>query len=163
MTTITKDTLRHFANTEEGKQILNSVCNETKDLEIDLLEKAVEFVKNSENQAAGLAAPQVGSKVPWFVMKKRNGAIIIVYNPKIIGRMGNKQYIEGCFSETLPARVKRSKSITVDYTLCEVKDKTISMAHIKETLEGHDAQVFQHEYDHLKGKLICKIGEVIEL
>ena len=81
-----------------------------------------------------------------------------VINPVIKGRMGSKQHVESCFSELLPARVKRSKTVTVSYT-------TLSgqvWCRIFETLDGLDAQVFQHEYDHLQGILIAKRGEVIK-
>lgn len=162
MDTITRETLKEFSTTEEGAKLLRSVCSGI-DIETELIAKAIEFVQNPENKAAGLAAPQVGSKSPWFVMKRnRDNSILVVFNPKIIGRIGKKQYVEGCFSEPMLARVKRSKSITVEYFVVTINNEISTSKRVKEVMDGIDAQVFQHEYDHLNGVLICDKGEVID-
>jgi len=117
---------------------------------------ARDFVANPENKALGLAGPQVGSKIAWFVMNCVDGSTRIIVNPVIIGRSGHKQYSEGCFSEPdCDERVKRSRSIVVSFK--EVVPDVDGTAWLtkQETLEGRDAQVFQHEEEHLRGVLIC--------
>ena len=119
-------------------------------------EKARKFVADPENSALGLASNQVGSKYSWFVMKMSNDIVRIIFNPKIYGRSGHKQHEEGCFSEPeCDERVKRSRSISASFWEVYFVDGKVSMLHCDEDLEGRDAQVFQHEYDHLKGRLIA--------
>jgi peptide deformylase len=119
--------------------------------------RARDFVANKDNEALGLAGPQVGSKTSWFVMNFTNGYTGIIFNPIIVARYGNKQYEEGCFSEPgVSIRVKRAREITVTYHevfLYEDGDWWVSTRkNVK--LVGRDAQVFQHEYDHLQGILL---------
>ncbi len=49
-------------------------------------------------------------------------------------------------------QVRRSTSITFDYT------DEHNVRHTDTSLSGLPAVVFQHEYDHLLGRLIDKIG-----
>jgi len=128
------------------------------------IQSAIDFVSKEENSAAGLAAHQVGLSQAWFVMKiGREQEVIVVANPDILGRSGRKQYVEGCFSETYDAQVKRSCDITVNCELLTFdSDGNVYVEQKKFwKLDKRDAQVFQHEYHHLQGKLICDIGKVI--
>ena len=169
------NTLTIFKTTDkEQNYCLHSVCeqvrlekllpreyatiNQSAD-ELALMEQTLEFVSNKENGAAGMAAPQVGSNLCWFVMKMgRESKPVIIVNPDIIGRSGRKQHVEGCFSETNRAQVKRSRDITVSYFTVQQDNegKWTKQYHKLVKLEGWDAQVFQHEYDHLRGVLICE-------
>ncbi len=157
METVTRLSLKEYALTEEGQRVLTTKVYgvNLSTFTLENVQRAIEFVSNKENAAAGLAAPQIGLSESWFVMKKhRDQSILVVVNPTILGRMGNKQHIEACFSEQYPARVKRSKSVTVQY-------QTLDSVIHKETLEGMDSQVFQHEYSHLLGRLLSTEGQVI--
>ena len=95
----------------------------------------------------GLAAPQVGLSLRMFVMDVGDGPKKII-NPVIISKSEEKEVAEeGCLS--LPEifeDVERSVWIEVEYT-SEKGEK------IRERLEGYEARVFQHEYDHLDGIL----------
>jgi len=167
MDQITKSSLLEFALSSDGVKLLRektTPCLELEPYPIDNIVKAVEYVNDPENKAAGLAAPQIGDGQSWFVMKKRDGSILIVVNPTIVGKMGQKQYIEGCFSEENPARVKRAKTITAKFIRITLNDKDyVAYPPVFYTFDGVDAQVFQHEYDHLNGMLICDRGEEIVL
>ena len=123
---------------------------------IAFAKKAKAWVADSENKALGLAAPQVGSKLQWFVMNFSDGSTKIIIQPKIIGRSGYKQFDEACFSEPgIEKRVKRARAITVHYfEAVEIDGKDAIVMNKRVQLEGRDAQVFQHEYDHLQGRLI---------
>jgi len=110
--------------------------------------------------ALGLAAAQVGVLKRLFVMRKPFNSppghpLIVVVNPRLI-RGGPKFSVraEGCLSiDYFPdhirgARVKRHSEIYVNYTDQNGAD------HVDEILIGMDARVFQHELDHLNGKLM---------
>ena len=110
-----------------------------------------------EKDALGVAAIQLGVKKRMFAMRKpfSSDRIVTVINPKI-DRVGPKFSVrtEGCLSiDYLPenikgALVKRHSEIYVSYTDQDGID------HKEEMLMGMDARVFQHELDHLNGKLM---------
>lgn len=100
----------------------------------------------------GLAAPQVGINKTLFVMDQtageRSGFLEIVINPEILEVSDEMQvFIEGCLS--LPGvfeDVERHRKISVQYINASGKQ-------VSRVLEGFSATVFQHEFDHLRGKL----------
>ncbi len=84
----------------------------------------------------------------------------IVINP-VIKHLGEEAFTwyEWCMSiidaDGIPThrwRVKRSTSVIFDYT-----DKE-GLFHADMELEWFTAVIFQHEYDHLQGKLIDEVG-----
>lgn len=98
------------------------------------------------NKGTGLACPQVGINKQIFIFD--TGVMQTIINPKILKTKGKIVIKEGCLS--VPNEeifVKRFQKIWVEYK--NVKGKTKHT-----TFENLDAAVFQHEYDHLKGKLI---------
>lgn len=104
----------------------------------------------------GLAAPQVGSNYNMFVMAHSVLGNIGVYKPEIVeyskDTVTNK---EGCLTfPLLWLPVKRSKEIKVKYW------KNDGETQVEVRMDGTDAIVFQHEYDHLQGELfIDKVSE----
>ncbi len=100
-----------------------------------------------DSSGIGLAAPQVGLSEAMIVVDAGSGLFKLI-NPVIIKKSGFQSQEEGCLS--LPGiciKVKRAKSIVI-----RAQDE--NGKHIE--LEAKDllACVFQHEIDHLKGKLI---------
>lgn len=96
----------------------------------------------------GLAANQIGYNARIFVMLYRNGWIIIV-DPKLIRSPGGVDYIiEGCLSVPgVRKRVMRYTKIRVEY----FDDEGELVAR---NFNNFHARIFQHELDHLNGKLI---------
>lgn len=99
---------------------------------------------------AGLAAPQIGIQLPIFIYTPNRGteSIINVINPSFepVGSLTVEGY-EACFSVPLRCtKLKRWKRIQ-----CRYQDLSTQW-HVVE-LEDFAAKVFQHEMDHLKGKL----------
>lgn len=102
-----------------------------------------------------LAAPQVGIHQRFFVVRLNERTLEIVVNPTYVPENEEKVlFDEGCLSfPGVFEEVKRYPSIKASYTALdafsfarsEVKDKH---------LDGLMAQVFQHETDHLDGKLM---------
>lgn len=103
----------------------------------------------------GLAAPQVGINEAMIVVDIGSGLYKLI-NPKIVKRRGRQTLEEGCLS--LPGiciKVKRAKKV-----LIEAQDEFAKPI----AIEAEDllACVFQHEIDHLKGKLIVDYASLLE-
>lgn len=97
----------------------------------------------------GVAAPQVGVSLRVVVLYDRT----VMVNPNIIEAKGPKKWVpEGCLS--IPGKsflMHRFSEIKVSYQ--DVAGKV----HVDHCV-GIDAQLIQHELDHLDGRLICDIG-----
>lgn len=104
----------------------------------------------------GLAAPQVGLSERAFAIRgKKTGEVYVAINPQIL-RTGSQivEEIEGCLS--LPGQrfeVARPRVCDVEYFDPD-QGKTV-----RRTLKGREARCFQHEFDHLEGILISRIGK----
>lgn len=139
--------------TEEIKKIDKKLLSEIEDLKTLLREG---------NNAAGLAAPQIGSNKRFFGSKELGKDNVLVFiNPEIKKTYGEKIYpkivdenkkeddfLEGCLS--FPGyfgTVKRYLEIEVSWQELE-KDKLVIK---NKKLVGFEAIVFQHELDHLEG------------
>ena len=103
-----------------------------------------------ENKGVGLAGPQAGVDLQIFVVSvdgtKENAKVYI--NPEVSLSGGLEENDEGCLS--LPGictRIKRHKKCTVTASDLEGNEFT-------EEAEDLLARVFQHEFDHLQGRLI---------
>ena len=109
-----------------------------------------------ENNGVGLAAPQIGQVFDMFVMQTQKDKFFLpCYQPSII--YASKELstqMEGCLSIPGVQRlVERPRRIVVAYTGWSGK-------RIEGWLEDLDAHIFQHELDHLQGKLIIDHPEV---
>jgi peptide deformylase len=117
------------------------------------------LVANLERSGTGigLAANQIGFAPAMFVMdpdrSKTSFNPVVIANPKFTGSglLVDKQ--EGCLSfPGVFERVKRYDSIHAEFDL--VDPRTYQFTHVSETLTGLAAHVFQHESEHLIGKLM---------
>ncbi len=102
---------------------------------------------------AGLSANQIGVVKRVFVYDNE-GEIEACINPRIISISEEvEEDMEGCLS--LPGAVmpvKRQVSLDLEYTDLEGETKRVHA-------EGWTARVFQHEVDHLDGKLILELTD----
>lgn len=105
-----------------------------------------------EPEGVGLASTQVGNDEQYFVAKKDDGTFVAVFNPRILKfSKKTKQVFEGCLSiPNFWGELERSVAVTVYY-----QDEN-GNEH-QEKLTGLDAHIFQHEYDHLQGKLFMDL------
>ena len=95
----------------------------------------------------GLAAPQVGVSLRVIVIGPPDEEDIILVNPEIVKRKGERLINEGCLS--VPGyfgQIKRSESVTV-------KGRDQNSKEIRIKAEGLLAQALEHEIDHLNGVL----------
>lgn len=107
----------------------------------------------TDPEGVGLAAPQVGKNLRLFLMKPKDD-IVVVINPKVISKKKSEQsepvdkkIMEGCLS--LPhfyGPLDRDPEITIEFQ--DIKGNVN-----KRTFKGFEAQVVQHEIDHLNGVL----------
>ena len=100
-------------------------------------------------RGVGLAAPQIGININLSVIDvtKDKSQQLVLINPKIIHSEGEEEYQEGCLS--IPGAydtVKRAKTVTMQ--ALDRDGKPYEM-----TASGLLGEAFQHEIDHLNGKL----------
>ena len=95
----------------------------------------------------GLAAPQVGINEQIFVVDTGKDTFAVI-NPKIVKSSGSQESEEGCLSiPNLHVNINRYKEIEVEFVDEENQP-------VRAKITGLLAKVFQHENDHLQGKLI---------
>ena len=108
---------------------------------------ATMFETMEAHKGIGLAAPQVGISEQIFIVDTGKEAFA-VFNPKILKFSGSEVMEEGCLSiPEIHVNVKRATAIEVEFLNEENH-------HVRAKLTGLTAKVFQHEFDHLQGKLI---------
>ena len=105
-----------------------------------------------QDDGVGLAAPQVGVNLRLMVFNesgvKGQGQEIVLVNPKIISTNDKKdEFEEGCLSfPEIYANIIRP-------TRVKIKAQDLEGKKFQLGLTGFPARIFQHEYDHLEGKL----------
>jgi peptide deformylase len=96
---------------------------------------------------AGLAAPQVGVSLRVIVIGIVEGEDIVLINPEIVRRKGERLVTEGCLS--VPGYfgvIKRAESVRAKGRDAEGKEVKIKADELL-------AQALEHEIDHLNGML----------
>ena len=110
---------------------------------IDDMFETLDFYKNG----VGLAAPQVGHNLNLFIIKTPTFSEVYI-NPEILLDGLNIQIKEGCLSfPNLEFAVNRRERVQIKFF---DKNWTLRLVEYKDLL----AIIVQHEFDHLKGKLI---------
>ncbi len=97
----------------------------------------------------GLAAIQIGEPLRVIIVdtSDKRDDLFVVINPKITKKEGEIIFTEGCLSVPgLEGDVKRHNKVTIKGKDQNFKDFEISA-------EAYPAVAFQHEIDHLEGKL----------
>jgi peptide deformylase len=102
----------------------------------------------TDPEGVGLASTQVGLDEQYFVAKQPDGSFKEFFNPKILKYSKRvKRVFEGCLSiPNFWGEITRPIAVTVSYI-----DRDGNQ--IKEHLTSVNAHIFQHEFDHLQGKL----------
>ena len=106
------------------------------------------------NNGIGIAAPQIGKNIRAIVIELEEHHYDII-NPEITKREGSAVDTEGCLSvPELFGEVERAERIEVEF-LNRYGKKQVVQA------EGLLARCFQHEIDHLDGRLFIDIAQSI--
>ena len=96
---------------------------------------------------AGLAAPQVGVPLRVIVIGLPEEEAIVLINPEIVRRKGERSVTEGCLS--VPGyfgEIKRAESVTAKGRDPQGKEIRIKASDLL-------AQALEHEIDHINGVL----------
>ncbi len=133
-------------------QALPVVINSSMPFVENLIKRMKQTILDSTTRGVGIAAPQVGISQRIIIVQRfdKVGEPIEYYiNPKILKYSKKIQScFEGCLS--IPNKradiKKRSYSIMIEYY-------KITGERVVEMIEDYTAVIFQHEIDHLDGKL----------
>jgi peptide deformylase len=111
-------------------------------------------------RGVGLAAPQVGLSLRLFVACP-TGEVpdrCVYVNPALLELEGQVEQEEGCLSVPgITCRLKRFSRVTLEAT-------DLAGRRFRQTGEGLLARIFQHETDHLDGRLIVdRMGSIARL
>jgi len=135
-----------------GEVTLHESARPVADIDGDLRALARDMVETMyAAPGIGLAAPQVGLPIRLFVIDISVGhdpkGLITLVNPEFVEREGMQLEEEGCLS--LPgfnATVARPERVTVKGVDLDGRERII-------TADGLLARAFQHEMDHLDGRV----------
>lgn len=140
---------------------LREVCGEVERVD-DRLRAVIDrmFELMFHHRGVGLAGPQVGLGIRLFVasptFEPEDRRVYV--NPRIVDVEGSEEAEEGCLSlPGVACKVKRAASATI---------RALNRAGepFEETGEGLTARIFQHETDHLDGRLLVdRMGSVAKL
>lgn len=131
----------------------SATVKEVSDRHRDILSRMAQLMY--EGDGIGLAAPQAGINEAMLVVDIGSGLYKLI-NPRIVCFSGKQVNQEGCLSVPgVCVKVKRANKIRV-----KALDEYGKPLNIE--AEGLLACVFQHEMDHLKGKLIVDYASLLE-
>lgn len=138
-------------------EALRQVSQEVaEDYAIEPLAQSLIQIMRQHGMAVGLSAIQIGVPRRVFIMiqdpKKRMPEIVV--NPQIVKLLGEAvKQSEGCLSfPGVYEDILRHPSVMVSYKTFDLPFKGYRV--VEKTLEAFPAQIFQHEYEHLDGKLL---------
>ncbi|MDX2244209.1 MAG: peptide deformylase [Leptolyngbyaceae cyanobacterium bins.302] len=144
---------------ELGNPELRRVAEPIADVTNDRIQSLIDslLTKVKEANGVGIAAPQVGESVRLFIVASRPNlryphaptmAPIAMINPRILSHSDDTEKgWEGCLSVPgIRGLVPRYKQIQVEYIGCDGNP-------YQQTLTDFVARIFQHELDHLDGKV----------
>ncbi|WP_420637438.1 peptide deformylase [Candidatus Poriferisocius sp.] len=131
-----------------GDPVLRRVADEVTDIDGEMAELCQQmFTAMYEAPGIGLAAPQVGVSQRFFVYDFGDGPGVLA-NPEIAESDGEWTYNEGCLSvPELSWEIVRPRRIHL---------RAVDLDGNEVSIEAEDlqARLFQHELDHLDGKML---------
>ncbi len=136
----------------EGDPVLRKQAVEVKRFN-PILHKLLDDMKYTMYDAGGvgLAAPQIGISKRIVVLDDRENGYYELVNPRIVFQEGVESGVEYCLSvPRCGGRVNRAGKIRVEYQDRDGQPHSVEA-------EGFFARVFQHEIDHLQGRLFVDI------
>ncbi|HHS93668.1 MAG TPA: peptide deformylase [Campylobacterales bacterium] len=153
-----------------GAEVIRQVASEVEEIESKETQTLIDdlLLTCIDSRGMGIASPQISVSKRLFIMasnpnsrypnapKMKPKAII---NPEILSYSDEvEKDWEGCLSlPNLRAKVPRSTRIEVRYFTRDGKE-------VQEVLEGFLARVFQHEFDHLNGKVfIDRVESMLDM
>lgn len=103
-------------------------------------------LRANRERCVGMAANMIGYKKN-IIIVSLGFVNVVMFNPRIIKKDTPYETEEGCLSLDGVRKTKRFQNIEVEYLDMQWKKQKIK-------LSGWNAQIAQHEIDHLSGKII---------
>ena len=126
---------------QKAKRV-RTIDGSIKKLIADMLETV-----HADPERVGLAAPQIGVSLRVIVIGIPGEEDIVLINPEIVRKKGERSVSEGCLSYPgYFGQISRAESVTV-------KGRDPRGKEIRIKAEGLLAQALEHEIDHLNGRL----------
>ena len=121
---------------------VRTIDNSIKKLVVDMQETL-----HADSGRVGLAAPQIGISLRVVVIGLPDEEDIILINPELVRKNGERLVNEGCLSVPgYVGQIKRAESVTV-------KGRNQNGKEIRIKADGLLAQALEHEIDHQNGML----------
>lgn len=114
--------------------------------DVQIAQDLMDTLQAHSMNCVGMAANMIGSNKAIIVFNTTN-KIVEMFNPKILSQTGAYTASEGCLSHEGERTTTRYKKISVEYQDRHMKKH-------KAKYSGYEAQIIQHEIDHLNGILI---------
>jgi peptide deformylase len=141
----------HLTLVKYPEPVLRKVCAPVADFDDTLARIAARMLAvMHEHNGVGLAGPQIGLGMRLFVCNPTGGPEDdrVYVNPELADLDGFVESEEGCLSiPEVNVMMRRARVVTVAAT-------TVAGEPVRERAEDLLARVWQHEIDHLDGKLI---------
>lgn len=131
------------------EEILSSPCEPATAADVDVAQDLVDTLLSIED-AACLAANQIGVAKAIIALADEEGNAHVMYNPKVLFGMGAYKAEESCLTHEGAVKVTRFAKIRVSYD--ELVDGELKSR--KRDFVEWGAQLIQHMCDHCKGKLV---------
>ncbi len=126
---------------QKAKRV-RTIDGSIKKLIADMLETV-----HADPERVGLAAPQIGVSLRVIVIGIPGEKDIVLINPEIVRKKGERSVSEGCLSYPgYFGQISRAETVTV-------KGRNLKWKEIRIKAEGLLAQALEHEIDHLSGRL----------
>ena len=143
------------------EQVLKSRAEEINKIDGDIITLSEDMkITMYAAPGVGLAAPQVGYSKRLILVDptagKDSGSLLVLINPVIVEREGSETDSEMCLSvPDMSVDVPRSARILVRAVGLNGKE-------VEFEAEGYLARIFQHEIDHLDGKVIFDYASLLK-
>lgn len=106
----------------------------------------LETLEAHKESCVGMAANMIGVH-KCIIAFDNDGKYMVMFNPEIIKKSQSFETEEGCLSLIGTRKVKRWRSIKVQYQNSDFQSRY-------KTFTGWTAQIIQHEIDHCEGIII---------
>ena len=131
------------------EELLSTPCEVATAEDAELAQDLLDTIESIED-AACLAANQIGVAKAVIVYKDKNDRAHVMFNPGMKRALHPARLEEGCLTREGTKKVTRFDQATFTYQ--ELVDGTLIPR--KKECTGWTAQILQHMIDHCKGKLI---------
>lgn len=133
----------------KDEALLSKPCEAATADDVDVAQDLLDTLASLED-AACLAANQIGVTKSIVAYLDENDEAHVMYNPVLKLALGAFKTTEGCLTRDEESKVTRFDRIKVAYD--ELADGALKPR--KRDFTGWTAQVIQHMIDHCKGKLV---------